>query len=199
MARVHLSLSRAYAIYVDYTIEPEPRPYYVGKGTEGRVNKRYRSKLHQSFIKRFGLNRHVVFETDDELEVYAKERELITKYQTYAFGGEGWWGANQDLGGQGGRSTPKTALHRERIRNALKGRAKSSEHCQAMSRGGRGKILTKEHRKKIGEAGKGRAVSGETRTKLVACNQRRWKAWRSAQALCAATSEAITSTSDVNR
>lgn len=117
-------------------------------------NPKKRNRIHASIAQRYGLQRKIIFESDDSRECYIKETELITLHKTYIGGGEGWWGANMDLGGEGGGNTPKSAEHREKIRKALLGKTVSPEHRAAMSKGGRGKKLSAEHRRKIGESGR---------------------------------------------
>lgn len=150
-------LSKKHCVYVDWTTEEIPRPFYVGEGTQKRVNmyaKQRRNEVHRSISQRYGIRRTIEFESDDQTECFSKERELVEKYKTYVGGGEGWWGANKDRGGMGGPSTPKSPAHKEKIRAALSGRSKSAEHRHAMSVGGKGKKLTAEHRRKIGASGK---------------------------------------------
>ena len=193
-------LTEKYCVYVDRT--DEGREYYVGKGVETRVNKRDRNALHRNISVKEGLNRSVEFETSDEQEAYRKEAELNALYKTWV--GYKTGGANLDMGGVGGPSTPKTDVHRQRIGAAQKGKPKSVEHCEAMSRGGKGKVLTPSHRKKICLSGK-RALQNNP-TLLEArkrgariANQRRWEAYRRAQAVAAAKDAADTgATSDVN-
>ena len=146
-----ITLTCKFAVYVDYTCEVNSQPFYVGKGSEWRVNdRRSRSRLYRNIREKHGgMQRTIAFETNDESEAYAKETELIAFHRTYMHGGEGWWGANGDMGGRGGPSTPKSAEHREKIRNALKGKLKTDEHRKSMSLGGQGKTLSEEHKRKI--------------------------------------------------
>ncbi len=178
-----LKLSKRHCVYVDWTTEEIPRPFYVGEGTQKRVNayaKQRRNEVHRSISLRYGIRRTIEFESDDQNECFAKERELVEQYKTYVGGGEGWWGANKDRGGQGGPSTPKSPEHKAKIQAALAGKPKSIEHRLALSIGGKGKKLTAEHRHKIRVSGKLRRHS-------------------KVQPVLATDSSAITSTSEVKQ
>ncbi len=204
---MRFKLVHKYAVYIDYTCELTQRPFYVGKGTQSRVNRRERNGLHKGISQTHGRERRVVFETNDAAEAYAHERVLIAEYKTYAYGGEGWWGANLDLGGQGGPDTPKTLEHREKIRQAHIGRKCSDAHRRAMSEGGKGKTLDTDHRRKISESTKrsykdNPTLQASRRLGAKIANQRRWDAYRAkklAQAVAESASVVVTATSDVNR
>lgn len=155
----HIILTKKYCVYRDSTTESLPRVFYLGKGTESRVNgshAKLRNELHVNISKKYGIIREVVFETDDASEAYLKEVELIAFHKTYVGPShdKGNWGANLDRGGMGGIGTPKAHEHIEKIRAALKGKCKTQAHKDAMSVGGKGKKLTAHHRKNIGIAGK---------------------------------------------
>jgi len=107
-------------VYVDYTTEVVPRPFYVGKGNAHRLQRKFRSKLHENMCRKHGCDRRIEFTTDEEEEAYSKECELIAKYRTYVFGGVEHWGANFTLGGDGvrGRHPPLQAEHRLAISRA---------------------------------------------------------------------------------
>lgn len=109
-----------YFVYVDWTTEQIPRPFYVGKGNANRLRKTYRNKLHENICRKHGFDRRVEFTTQVEEESYSKEQELIAKYKTYVYGGEDHWGANFTLGGDGvrGRHPRLSAEHRNAIRYA---------------------------------------------------------------------------------
>lgn len=79
-----------------------PRPFYVGKGNQGRVNERVRrNRYYVNIAKMYGVQRRIVMESDDEDVVFAMETQLIQEHKTYAYGGPGFWGANMTLGGEG--------------------------------------------------------------------------------------------------
>ncbi len=150
----HITLTCKFAIYVDFTSEEIPRAFYVGKGTEWRCNdRRSRNQIYRHIREKYGpMKRQILFETHDEIEAFSKEKELILKFKTFVRGGEEWWGANCDLGGKGGVSTPKTLEHRQKIAAANKGKSKSIEHRQKLAAAHSGKILTSEHCQKISDA-----------------------------------------------
>ena len=54
-------------VYVDWTNEFEPRPFYVGLGSLDRTRNFRRNWSHTTIRKKFGMTRVVVFETDDRL------------------------------------------------------------------------------------------------------------------------------------
>lgn len=86
--------------YVDYTSEPEPRPFYVGKGDASRVARLNRNKHHRNISKRYGVERRVVFCSRDEAATLDLECELIVEYKTCVLY-EDSWGANYTVGGNG--------------------------------------------------------------------------------------------------
>lgn len=96
-----IRLTKRYCVYVDDTLEPIPRHFYVGKGTENRVNLIERNEVHARITEKYGRIRHVLLETDDEAEALDAEIRMITAYRTYAHGGPGFWGANLTQGGDG--------------------------------------------------------------------------------------------------
>lgn len=179
-----IKLTKKFAVYVDYTGEIVPRPFYVGKGTEWRVNdRRSRNVLYRNIREKHGgMQRTIVFETDNEAEAYVKETAFVMFHRTYARGGESWWGANGDLGGKGGPSCPKSAEHREKIQRSLRDVSKSSAHCQAMSASAKMKEFTAVHRANIGIGSARYAATSEgyevRRRAAVTANTNRWAAYR---------------------
>lgn len=98
---------KKFYVYIDYTKEEIPRPFYVGKGRGNRINHIKRNYLHTKIISQFGIERCKVFESDNETEVLQKEIDLIKFYKTYihdknaseiacniTFGGEGTSGCH---------------------------------------------------------------------------------------------------------
>ncbi len=139
-------------VYVDWTNEEIPRPYYVGKGQEKRVkSKRSRNKLHENLTRKYGLDRRVEFSTDSEQEAYNIERELIAKYKTYVHGNEGHWGANFSLGGDGssGHVWAHTDETRQKLHLAHIGRKKSEETKRKMSEAARRRAADPVWREKM--------------------------------------------------
>ena len=162
-----------FKIYVDYTLEKIPRPFYVGKGMNDRVSRIKRNKYHTSIMNKYGIDRRIVFVTNIESEAFIKERQLIAELKTF-FGGEGCWGANFTLGGEG--PSGRKATLEESIR--------MSEQRQGCNHPMWGRKHTKEsiyknsESNKIAQAGENNAMYGkfhsdETKIK-IADNQRGW-------------------------
>lgn len=91
-------------VYVDWTEEDRPRPFYVGKGQSERVLGEARSNLHLDIAKRYGQQRRVHFETESESAALAEETRLMLELKTVN-GREGHWGANQVISGGTGHGT----------------------------------------------------------------------------------------------
>lgn len=87
-------------VYVDWTCEDIPRPYYVGKGNQNRIKNLVRNQLHENLRKKYGLRREVVLETDSYEDASLREIELIALYKTYVYD-EGNFGSNFTRGGEG--------------------------------------------------------------------------------------------------
>lgn len=79
------SIKTKYVTYVDSiaTGKNAGRVIYVGKGNLGRFKNPTRNKKHRAIIKKYGLNRQIALETDDETEALNKEISLIAEYHTY--------------------------------------------------------------------------------------------------------------------
>lgn len=110
-----MALSLVFFVYVDYTTEVQPRPFYVGKGNAVRVASLVRNVVHGRIAKKYGQRRTVVLETTDESQALDHERELIIEHRTYVNGGVGWWGANLTLGGEGVTGLKHSEESKERM------------------------------------------------------------------------------------
>lgn len=163
-----------FKVYVDYTTEENPRPFYVGKGKEQRIRGIERNKLHTRIASKYGLDRRIVFETDDEVMAFDKERELIIEHDTYVYGGG--WGANFTLGGQGTSGAKFPNRHGENHpmwgkRHSDESKRKNSESnrisCAGEKNGMFGKHHSAETRKKIGDNQRGWHHTDETKAKLA--------------------------------
>lgn len=161
-----------FRVYVDYTTEEIPRPFYVGKGTERRLRIISRNKLHAAIAAKYGFDRRVVFETDDELAAHEKERELIAEHNTFVY--DGGWGANFTRGGEGTSGHPKPHVRgethpmfgRKHTEESKRKNSESNKVAQAGEKNGMfGKHHSEETRRKIGEKSRGRVDSDETRMK----------------------------------
>lgn len=147
-----------FKVYIDFTTEECPRPFYIGKGNSTRVADLKRNRLHTSISNKYGITRQIVFETDDEQEAFAKERELITEHNTCVYI-EGSWGANFTMGGEG----LSGMKHSEESRRK---NSESNRVAQAGERNGMfGRHHSEESRKKIGERSRNQINSDDTRRK----------------------------------
>ncbi len=72
-----------FCVYVDYTKESDPRPFYVGKGSSSRVLLVKRNRKHAQVVKDLGSDRRVVFETDDEELAFAEEKRRVAEHHTF--------------------------------------------------------------------------------------------------------------------
>lgn len=72
-----------FCVYVDYTKEQQPRPFYVGKGSSSRVLLVKRNRKHAQVVKDLGIDRRVVFETDDEELAFAEEKRHVAELHTF--------------------------------------------------------------------------------------------------------------------
>ena len=163
-----------YKVYVDYTTEDVPRPFYVGKGKDRRIRLRDRNELHRRISEKYGIDRRVIFETDDENEAFAQEIALIAEYKTCIYAGNDHWGANFTLGGEGtsgnlrpdqyGDKHPMWGKHH--TEESKRKNSKSNKISTAGEKNGMyGKHHSEETKKKIGEKSRGHIDSEETRRK----------------------------------
>ena len=101
-------------VYIDWTAESKPRPFYVGKGDLSRVNQPKRSKRHSAIVELYGVKRVVVCTTRSESRSFRVERTLISKHRTYYLKSE--IGCNLTLGGQGTSGHKKSKEAKQKIR-----------------------------------------------------------------------------------
>lgn len=120
---------KKFYVYVDYR-EDDGKPFYVGKGMEGRVKDLERNPLHTRIKNKHGIIREVVFETHSEQESFEKEIQLIGELQTYVHHGKG--GANFTLGGDGTSGYKFTEEQREKLWEDPERREKMSESSKKM-------------------------------------------------------------------
>lgn len=81
--------------YVDYT--SDGRPFYVGKGTESRIQNKKRNRKHASVSKKYGRKRVVEFASKNESAVFEWEVDTIRKLGTF----KSHLGCNFTEGGEG--------------------------------------------------------------------------------------------------
>jgi hypothetical protein len=94
--KVELNKEKIWYVYIDFTNEESPRPFYIGKGLLKRVQKIKRNIVWQHMTEKYGQNRHIIFFTNDELTSLDVERFFIKEYNTFR-----GWGANLTEGGEG--------------------------------------------------------------------------------------------------
>lgn len=92
---------KIFFVYLDWTLEDIPRPFYVGKGQLARVKRYERNAYWKNIAAKYGWHREVVFATKDEQFSFEEEKRLITELGTFEDGTLGRWGANLTEGGEG--------------------------------------------------------------------------------------------------
>lgn len=102
-------------VYIDWTTEQAPRPFYVGKGDALRVKHKGRNKKHQSVSKKHGFNRTTVYTSHDEGDAFACEVRMIAEYHTYI--GDPLASSiacNFTTGGEGVKGINKRSVHQHK-------------------------------------------------------------------------------------
>jgi len=125
-----METEKKFFVYVDYR-KDDGKPFYVGKGMEGRVKNLERNELHSRIKNKYGIIREVVFETRSEQEAFDKEVQLIQELQTFAYLGKG--GANLTLGGEGGSGYKHTEEYKEMMSETSKKYWEDPEHKEKLS------------------------------------------------------------------
>ena len=160
-------MSETYYVYVDWTTEDCPRPYYVGYGLLTRVKSKRRSHHHRNLRLKYGFDRRIELETQDVTVAKQKEIELIAHYKTYVHADGYEFGANYTIGGDGtpGRksgpisddhklaiskanSHPKSDETKTLMRNAMKGRRSDPAWLEKMREVSRKRWQDPEYRAK---------------------------------------------------
>lgn len=152
-------MNMKFKIYVDYTAEEVPRPFYVGKGNDRRVSDLCRNKLHSAIKNKYGINRQIVFETTDETKAFDKERELIFELKTFIFDADSW-GANFTRGGEG------ISGHKHTDESKRKNSESNKISTSGEKNGMFGKHHSEETRKKIGDNQRGWHQTDEAKAKI---------------------------------
>jgi len=149
-----------YYVYIDYTKEESPRPFYVGKGNGHRVSVKTRNKLHSNIKNKYGMDRKIVFNTSSEKEAFDKEIELIAFYKTNVTHGEGHWGANFTDGGEGAtgckQSKETCQLKSELLKKAYEEGRKITPDYNGENNPFYGRKHSEDTKKKIGSKSHGR-------------------------------------------
>lgn len=137
----------AHYVYIDWTLDVVPEPFYVGEGNAKRVKHAYRNKYHDNIAKKHGFKRIVVETTVTKQQAQLRETELILQHRTHFYlHGRGANFKLRNTAPNGVTQSIESNLKRSR---ALKGKPK--------------KPFTDEHRQHIKEASAGRKQSDETR------------------------------------
>jgi hypothetical protein len=176
--------AKMFYVYVDWTLEDEPRPFYVGMGSLKRVkNVSSRNNLHENISEKYGRSRRVEFETTSRDEALLKEIELISFYKTY-FYDKSSWGCNFTIGGDGttGHTMIMSDLHRkaisdanshprsdetkEKMKIAAHERASDPEWIEKMSNIARSRWENPDYREKMRDARVGKKRSDEQRERI---------------------------------
>lgn len=146
----------SFYVYKDWTLEETPRCFYVGKGNLARVEDLRRNQVHERIVRKHGIRREIVITTMIEADALQFEVELISHHKTYVNGGDGWWGANLTLGGEGVSGLKHTAEARQKMSLAKRGKPSTFT----------GANHSAESRKLMSEKAKGRKLSPKTRQKV---------------------------------
>lgn len=126
-------------VYLDWTLEKQPRVFYVGRGLEARIKLLKRNKHHTAISKAYGFRREIVLQTSLEDVTKTHEIELIDQHKTYVYGGEDHWGANYTLGGEGCRGRVVSAEERRKKSLKHKGMKHTPETIAKISASRKGK------------------------------------------------------------
>jgi len=106
-----LMSDKTFHTYVDWTMEETPRPFYVGKGNENRINCLKRNIHHTRVSNKHGIDRRIVLITTDEQLAFNEEIKLIAEHHTFIddhfYNGIG---CNYTIGGEG--HTPSNEMRK---------------------------------------------------------------------------------------
>lgn len=170
----------SFNVYVDWTLETNPRPFYVGKGNDSRVQCFKRNRHHTFVSRHLGIRREIVFKTEDENQAFEFEKRLISELGTYKSDCRISLEdvrCNRTLGGDGVSGYVFTDEDRRLLsektigdKNGMFGKHHSEETRKRIGDNQRGWKHTEESKKAIGEAAirlhTGLKRSEETRRKL---------------------------------
>lgn len=167
-------------VYVDWTLESIPRPFYVGKGTDSRVQSFKRNRHHSFVVRHLGIRREVIMTTEDESIAFEYEKRLIAELGTYKADHRISLEdvrCNRTLGGDGVYGYVFTDEDRRLLsektsgdKNGMFGKSHNEETRRKIGDNQRGWHHTEETKLVLGEAAKrihtGKKRSEETRRKL---------------------------------
>lgn len=176
--------------YVDWTLEDPPRAFYVGKGTEKRLNERERNAYWKHIAAKYGWRREPLFATKDEAYALVQEILGILELKTFENGVLDRWGANLTAGGEGITGHRRSEITRLKISQSISGcnhynygRRLSLSTREKLSFAHNGKSLSDAHRAAIAETMRGdsNCMRGRTHTEEAKTKMRttpRRKTWR---------------------
>jgi hypothetical protein len=181
----------SFFVYVDWTSEPLPRPFYVGKGTAIRVRHIRRNKKHTFVSAKHGRRRTVMWYGDYDSCAKTIEIQLIAELHTYVSdpfassiacnftqGGDGNLGctpseATRKKISHTKTGKPQTPEVREQSKQTLLKIARDPDVQRKKGLALRGKPKSPAHREKIRQSHMGLKPSDETRHKMSLSHQRR--------------------------
>jgi hypothetical protein len=113
---------KTFHTYIDWTLEDVPRPFYVGKGNDGRARNPERNQKHRYVRKMFGFRREIVFSSIDEKACFSEEIKLIRELHTYIHdeAADMEIACNFTYGGDGASGWIPTPTQRENMSKAQK-------------------------------------------------------------------------------
>ena len=121
----------AWYVYVDWTCESSPRPFYVGMGNHLRVRNLHRNAKHSNIVQKHGQRRDVVFAASNYRMCLDHEIELIAELGTFAH--QDSIGCNFTKGGDGTIGVQRSLSWRHKQSIARLGKQLSLETKQRMS------------------------------------------------------------------
>jgi hypothetical protein len=153
-----------YYVYVDFTLEQNPRAYYVGKGLKARIKRKFRNHKHQRIADSLGFDRRIFLATEDERVAFDEEERLIRELKTHV---DDDFGANYTYGGEGASGRSMNEETRRRISCSLSGHTVSDDARRKMSDGVRAWLSQPGSREKIVLARRSRDETPEERRKYT--------------------------------
>ena len=149
----------AFYVYVDWTRDEVPMPFYVGKGKLNRVQQRKRSLHHSRIVAKHGLDRRIVPCTS-ETEAFEHEMRLIAEHHTFVYDSMyNGIGCNHTIGGDGSSGRVPSLETRQKM-------ARSISTAMIGNRNAFGCSRTDEQREKIRQTLLGHEVPIEVRKKI---------------------------------
>lgn len=146
-----------YYVYVDWTTEEFPRPFYVGKGNFNRTRRQHRNQFHSRIAKKHGFKRKIIFESEDENLCLIKEIETISSLKTFVndenYNGIG---CNFTIGGEGTSGHKYSEESRKILSESRKGIQFSQDHVEKIRIALNGRKIPDEVKEKMSRSHKGK-------------------------------------------